>query len=403
MTFREWLRKCQFPIILALGSYPATIVLAFFFAPALMPYTWIFPVAMAVSAVILLLLPGKLRVALGICGAVAMILLCFVKLDGQMRNVALTFVPIYSVMLLWCLFLPSWDFRREIPAGWLGACLVCGMIGCFFAWAEPQLAAYDFRIRACFIGFVFLSLLSLNRGSINLAMGLSQGCPVSMRRKNQLLTIGIFAIAALISLIPWLFDIFENLLRYIVLLIAWIEKLLTKKESDIEETAVAVETTENWMDTVLDGTKTHRTSEEFLVIVGVIAVIVAGLLFYFAGRRLIEVVRNAIRLLGKLLVTATATNQNDFIDEITDTRDDAVQAAVKKKRRERILPPRNMTPNQKIRYRYQRLLSKHPEWKRNYTARDTLSEDAAKLYERARYSEHTITGEEAAHFQKKTK
>jgi hypothetical protein len=131
-------------------------------------------------------------------------------------------------------------------------------------------------------------------------------------------------------------------------------------------------------------------------------VIVAGVVLYFALRRLLEMLKDGWRLLGKWLETASSTQHDDYIDEISDTRDDAT-VAVRKKRRDPILPPRNMTPNQKIRYRYKRLLIKHPEWKQYYTARENLPEEAAKLYERARYSTHPITGEEAEQFQSKTK
>lgn len=401
MTFREYTRKCQFPIMFALGSYPATVVLSFFLAPQLLYYTWILPVAFVALAFLSLAVPGKLRIVLGICGAVLLVLPCFVLLHGQSRNIALIFAPAYAVMLLWCLFLPSWDFRREAPAGLLGVCFAIGIIGCFFVWLDPSLAPFATAVRACFLGFVFLALLSLNRGSVNLALELSESCPVSLRRKNQFLTIGLFSIAALVATIPWLIDLMELLIEKILWLIFMLQNLSEATETT-EETAHIEETVEDWMDVVLDGVKTRRTSDEALFIIGVLAVGIAALLLFFAGRRLLEVLKSALGHLSKWLEAVATTQQDDFIDEISDTREDAT-VAVRKKRRERILPPRNMSPNEKIRYRYRRLLRKHPEWKQYHTARDTLPEEAAKLYERARYSAHTITTEEAECFQSKTK
>jgi len=40
----------------------------------------------------------------------------------------------------------------------------------------------------------------------------------------------------------------------------------------------------------------------------------------------------------------------------------------------------------------------HPEWSDGSTARENLPEEAAAVYERARYSEHPVSPEEAARF-----
>jgi hypothetical protein len=57
-----------------------------------------------------------------------------------------------------------------------------------------------------------------------------------------------------------------------------------------------------------------------------------------------------------------------------------------------------MEPGQRVRYRYRRLLKKHPEWTQDKTARENLPEDPAGIYERARYSRDTVTEEEAKQF-----
>ena len=64
---------------------------------------------------------------------------------------------------------------------------------------------------------------------------------------------------------------------------------------------------------------------------------------------------------------------------------------------------RAMTPAQRIRYRYQRLLYKHPNWDQGSTARENLPTVAAAVYEQARYSSHPVTQEDAALFVSKTK
>ena len=47
---------------------------------------------------------------------------------------------------------------------------------------------------------------------------------------------------------------------------------------------------------------------------------------------------------------------------------------------------------------YARLLRKKPQWTSSSTARENLPENAAALYERARYSEHPISSEDADSF-----
>ena len=62
-----------------------------------------------------------------------------------------------------------------------------------------------------------------------------------------------------------------------------------------------------------------------------------------------------------------------------------------------------LTPTQKIRRRYLRIMKKHPEWAAGTTAREKLSDQAANIYERARYSQHSVSEEDVTAFQTGTK
>jgi hypothetical protein len=66
--------------------------------------------------------------------------------------------------------------------------------------------------------------------------------------------------------------------------------------------------------------------------------------------------------------------------------------------RESQLPPR-----ERIRARYRKLLKKNPRWRSGRTARENLPEELASVYERARYSQHPITEEEAEQFRQNAK
>ena len=96
-----------------------------------------------------------------------------------------------------------------------------------------------------------------------------------------------------------------------------------------------------------------------------------------------------------------STVSEDYEDEITDTRDDGERERVRSRRRNRraaVAEDKNMSPGERIRRRYLRLLYKHPEWSLGATAREKLPADAAPLYEQARYSDHPLTEEDAARF-----
>jgi len=59
---------------------------------------------------------------------------------------------------------------------------------------------------------------------------------------------------------------------------------------------------------------------------------------------------------------------------------------------------KELSPREQIRTRYGLLRGKHPEWASSDTARETLSEASAKIYEKARYSSHEITSEDSEAF-----
>lgn len=403
MNIREFFRKCQLIAIPALGVYPLVAVALALFATDLLGYAWVFSAVFALLSVIMLALPGKPRVLVGICGILAMILPCVLYLQGSARSVTLPITMIYAAILFWSMFLPGWEPGRELTAGWLSGCFAIGLIGCFFAWIEPRMEPVAWAVRLSFLGSVLLAMLSLNRASLNQASGENRSFPANMRRKNILLTVGMFAFALVIATIPWVYDLLAGLFRWVLQLIFLLQNLLAQPAETTEQTTVP-ETTENWQDAILDGQKVMQTSEQTLAIMTALVLVVMLPFLLLVLFKLGKLLVKGLRRLAVLLDKAANIQQADYVDEITDTREDTQSRFARKKRRRDSLPhPRNMTPTQRIRYRYQRLLTKHPEWKSQDTARDNLPEEAAKLYERARYSDHPITEVDADRFQNETK
>ena len=117
--------------------------------------------------------------------------------------------------------------------------------------------------------------------------------------------------------------------------------------------------------------------------------------------RIFRTLRSKIQELVVSLGKFSASVSEDYVDEVTDTRDEGSEEKLQRRRRnpklsareERILPP-----GERIRYRYRRILSKHPDWVPGTTARESLPEELACVYEKARYSGFEMTEEEAAAF-----
>ena len=411
MNIKEFLRKSQIPMMLGFGTYPLAVCVIAWVEPALLSYVWLFPLSYAVLGILSLLLPPKLRLVFGILGALLFFAPGVLYFQSALRGTMLLLAAMYAGMLLWGLQLPAWEPQKEPGAGWIGSCFaivcVCYFIACF----EDRVSPAAGSIRFALFAFIFFAMLSMNRGSLNLAMGESHGFTAAMRRRNLLLTAGMFGIALLIAVIPSLFNLVKGLYEWILWLIGWLRDMLAAMLPEETTVATTTETTippstfENWQEVVLED-KNFRGNDEtvnFMMTAIVLVVMIPFLTMVVI--KLTKLLIKGVRRLAELIDHAANAHAEDYIDEITDTRDEDVQKAApeeKKTKRLKVVLGK-LTPQERIRYRYRRLQSKHPEWKAHNTARDNLEEEAAKLYERARYSDHPITEQDADQFQNETK
>ena len=115
---------------------------------------------------------------------------------------------------------------------------------------------------------------------------------------------------------------------------------------------------------------------------------------------IIKRIQAFFRNLRKGLTSYATSVSEDYIDEVTDL---TPAAAKKKAPRLSSSEERALPPAERIRYRYRRLKARHPEWESGSTARENLSDKAAPLYEKARYSTHPITEEDADTFKANTR
>lgn len=408
MKIQEFFRKVQFFVLLAIGTYPAVACIIIFVAPELLPYMWLFPAAFFALGLLSFAIPGKLRMGVGVLGAVLFILPCLLYLQSNARNIAVTFALGYSAMLLWSLRIPGWNPAQEIPTPWLGGCFAVVLAGCLLSHYEPRLVSVAVWIKASLFVYVFFAMLSLNRGSMRLASGGRQGFSQAMRQKNVLLTVAMFAIAIAVALIPSLYNLVKLLFGWIGALIQSIAELFPEQTLATQTTAETTQaaSTGEGMEALFEGLETNRTPQAVYIMMAVIALGVMIPVGGYALYKLGKLVVYGVKKLVTGMVVGASLQAEDFVDEITDTRADA-QAEYYRETGEKAAGQRTavgmMLPAEQIRYRYRRLAKKHPEWKLHMTARENLAEDAAQLYERARYSDHPVTQQDAEQFKNKTK
>lgn len=251
-------------------------------------------------------------------------------------------------------------------------------------------------------GFFIFSMMEVplrNRLAVDEAIQGRTGMPASLKRGNTVAAYVLLAVTFLIALIPQigraLTDFWNGLKRGAVALAAWLGSLLP---SEAPGSGGYSGTGEIPVFPMEEG-EPSAASQVFEKIVMVIALTLAaaGILYLLIVvyrklrvllRRLTERIRQYLQAVGE-----------DYTDEITDTRAGDAREYSERKRKKRgawLRSERGLTPAQKVRRRYAVLLSRHPEWSPDRTARENLDHNGAELYERVRYGSGEVTEDEAA-------
>jgi len=400
----ELFRKFQMMSTLALGSVPLVVLLFAYSGHSHLSYAWIYPIVYLVFSMIGLLVNKKIRLLYGILFSTLTLAFCFLFFSGSELLPVLAAVLLYVLLFLWSISMASWPSGFELPVLVRFVLFGVHIVTQYAVLADrietkPLLTAQAAGLHLAFIGFLFLILLSMNRDSMNKASTEFRRVPQSMRRKNVIMTLVLFALACAASFIPYIYDWIKE---FVVWLIGIIILLMSRQQSDPPSTATTAAPTETVAESL--PVAEYQPKElspifEFIILAfgGLVFACVVVFLVYWLIKRVISL---AGRLWGALERYAAAASE-DYEDEITDTRKDAERERIAKKRRrdiikEELQKPEN--PGQRIRSRYRRLLRKHPEWTADTTARENIPVDLAVLYEHARYSDNTVSEEEAERF-----
>jgi len=258
----------------------------------------------------------------------------------------------------------------------------------------------------CFIVYLALSMLSLNRGSVNAsAMGRQKVSKV-MRRQNLLFTLGLIALVLIIAATPAVIKALEEgwnmLMTALKQLAAWLSSLLpqpTEREgaggAPPDMGMLPMEESEP--------SAFAMVMEKVAMAIGAVLALAA---LYVFGRMLYRRLKVLLRYLWQRLTQYAAHASEDYEDEITDTRQTGEKertGGLQRMLRWERVDEKTLSPQGRIRYRYQKLLRRHGDWKDGSTARENLPENAAELYEKARYSHHPVTEADAEHFAERVK
>lgn len=400
-------RRCQFPIQMAAGGLPVSMILCATKAPGSVRVCLILAGIYIALAWLCTLTPGKLRVPVGVLCAAGMAAACAAMLPWE-AGVQMALIPVlYAVMLLGGLQVGGWAPGKELHPMVGSVGLVLHMAAQFLVnvdaqnRAEPIYALVTLPLTVGFLVFAAMSLLALNRSSLNSAVNGRSNVPTSMRRKNRLLTAGLMALVLAVASLPAVIRAIERVWEWIKyclwLLVQFIMNLFPEAQSGGTESAgggmeaLTAETAEQSL--------LSKILEMILLLVGVIIIVVLVIMALRIVWRRLKVL---LKVLWERLNAYMVSSSEDYVDEISDTRDGADHERSPRRSRRRLLKRRidesALNPQERIRYRYLQAWLRHPEWTPERTARENISADAADLYERARYSSHEVTEREAEAF-----
>lgn len=405
MNGKELWRKCQLLLITAFATYPLVMLVLNRFGPELLGFGWLFGAAYVLLAFFGIQVKGKLRMTAGILMSVAFVAAALVLAPEGTWLAAGAAAVLCSGLLLWSLQMGGWSAKQEVAVLWIAFGVIAHFVGQLSVHTDrvsggEGLARYGGSMVAALFGFVLLTMLSMNRNGLNVASGKRQNVPEIMRRKNALMTIALFVFGLMAALLPSVLGgMSDMLIKAVLWIVDLIRRLIPKAESH-----GGVDFYEEVGSNVSGGAGNGKPmmlnplTEKIAMIVGAV---ISLMMLLFLLWQLYKGLRDGIIKLVNTLGKFAENVSEDYIDEVTDTRQELEAEKLEKKRRASRLPlrePRDLAPEGKIRFRYRRLLSKHPEWTPGSTARETLPQNAAALYERARYSAHPVSEEDAAAF-----
>jgi len=382
--------------------------------------------ACVAAAWLCMLLPGKIRLpaALLFCAgllALSLRLLPIAQGVSISQNGSLHIAPsafcilvpvLLCALLMYSLQFAAWPREREIAFNWYAAGVIAHLIAQLMGFIARRQGPSGWDnagpvLTAAFVLFLMLVLLSMNRSTMQDASLGRQRIPPSMRRRNVAITLSLLAGALVIAGIPAIVEAAERawslLVRTVLAAIAFIANLLETEQ------APGMGGAGGGMDMMpyVEYTEPSLLAVILEKLAMTAALVGAAALFFLALRETLRALRALMNRIRAHFAHYITVASQDYVDEITDTREDGGEASsslLERLRRSMAwVSEKRLTPTERIRYRYSLLLRRHPDWHASRTARENLPEETAALYEAARYSGREVSEEEAERFGREAK
>ena len=401
--------KWHLPFHLGSAFMPAALLLGAYAIHSAPYLACIIPAIYLLAVIACMFVPDKYRLAAGILWFSGILYAGF-RLLIRYKSPALIFPPLlYAWLLMETLPLFGRDSRDEMPPHVfvLGIVLhLAGHAALFITGINdnPIFTPVKPGLSGAFVCFFLLTLLNLNRINLLYVAAMEKSIPKHIYRFNRMLTIALAALTvflgcmpALVRFIRWLWN---SAIGLIARLIAWINSLFPAEEV-LKETDPSGDS---------EPLFAYAESEPglFAKILEILMYVIMIAFVLIALWMIVKYIRRFIRWLWKRIQEyAASTGTGDYVDEISDTREDGERRRLfsrmnRKKDPLRGVNERKLPPAQRIRFYYLKLLLRHKEWKLSRTARENLSEAAAAIYEKARYSAHEISEADARSFHELT-
>ncbi len=400
------LRRMHFPVLLLLSAMPVFLAWLSINAPKALPSAYILFAAYLLLSGVCVCVPGKIRLPAAIVSGALLTALCFAVLAVAAYPLFLLLPVGLSALLFFSLPLAVRQYDSEVSpfvyvAG-VGVHVAIQFLHHYFA-GVGGVSPYEPASRALtlsLIAYILLFLLSMNRISLDNATLLRHRLPPGMRGLNTVLTLLFVALSLLLALTPAIIRgitaLWHVLSGLLARLLSWLLSLLPSAADPGFGAAGGAPGMMPMMGEAPEPSALALLMQKIASVVSML-ILIAGTAFllYSLLRLLLRLARRLIARLREYTSAASA----EYEDEITDTREDGAQRETRFLRRaSRRTAQHDGTPAGRIRQSYARLLRRNPKWAQSSTARENLPEDAAVLYERARYSEHPVTAEDAERF-----
>ena len=405
----DFLRKAQHPLLLGLGSLPLSMLLTLSFSQETFRFSWCFPAAYVLLSWACLVIPGKKRVAAGVISAILLVALCILLLP-MTKSFGLILMPLmYVVLMFLTLPIGGWPYNQELQMGWhVGGAVTHVLLQMLVNGSQlMQNGVYtpaETPVLCSFLAYAVLVLLALNRASLDSASQARRKVPLLMKRQNILFTMVLLIIGVLLAAIPAigaaLDTVWDFILRGIALVMEFLALFMPASSGGGGGAGGGMG--DMGFGEAAPPSDLALLLEKILTVLTVLIVVIALALLL---RVLWKKLKAGLKLLWARMMQYGSAASEDYEDEITSTRDEEGterEGLLSRLRRMNVGDEKGGTPTERVRMRYKKLKRRN-EWSAASTARETLPDEAAALYERARYGGETLTEEEAGRFREGTR